>query len=82
VLIVDSRGVKRHVVGKKYIRHYAADRVLASFRDASELLCLRLHQNTSRRVETQTSTVSLWTIMPVSRASPLPHGGKWAGSRD
>ena len=27
-------------------RHYEADRVLASFRDASELLYLHLHQNT------------------------------------
>ena len=45
-----------HVVGKKCIRHYAADRVLMSFRDAGELLCLRLHKNTSWRVETQSST--------------------------
>ena len=29
--------MKRHVVGKKCIRHYAADRVLANFEDASEL---------------------------------------------
>ena len=35
MLIVDNRGMKRHVVGKKYIRHYAAGRVSASFGDAS-----------------------------------------------
>ena len=33
--------MKRHVVGKKCIRHYAAGRVLGSFGDASELLCLQ-----------------------------------------
>jgi len=48
--------VKRHVVGKKCTRQYAADSVLASFRDAIELLYLKLHQNTSWRVETQSST--------------------------
>jgi len=37
-IIVGRRGVKRHVVGKKCIRHYAGDRVLVSFGDASELL--------------------------------------------
>jgi len=56
VLIVNNWEVKRHVVGKKCIRHYAADRVFASFRDASALLCLQLHQNTLWRVETQSST--------------------------
>ena len=30
MIIVDRGGVKRHVVGKKCIRHYEADRVLAS----------------------------------------------------
>ena len=44
------------MVGKKCTRHYAADWVSASFRDASELLCLHLHQNTLRRMETQIST--------------------------
>jgi len=33
--------MKRHVVGKKCIRHYATDRVLVSSGDASELLCLQ-----------------------------------------
>jgi len=56
VLIINNREVKRHVVGKECIRHYAADRVLASYRDHSELLCLWLHQNTLWRVETQSST--------------------------
>jgi len=48
-----SRRVKRRVVGKKCIRHYAADRVLTSFRDASDLLCLRLHQNTVKSGDTK-----------------------------
>ena len=39
--------MKRHVVGKKCIRHYAAGRVLASFGDASELLCVNLKTQSS-----------------------------------
>ena len=44
MLIVDNRGVKRHVVGKKCFRPYAADRISTSFGDASEFLCLGLYE--------------------------------------
>jgi len=48
VLIVDNQDMKRHVVGKKCITgwHHAADRLLATFGDASELLHLWLYQKT------------------------------------
>lgn len=46
VLVVDEQGMKRHVVCKKCIMPYAADRVSKCFGGTRELLCLQLYHNT------------------------------------
>ena len=78
LMIVDSWGVKRHVAGKKCIRHYEADKVLASLEMPVSCCAYNCTKTPCEGRRHKVLQVSLWTREPAVVGIRCDWGSNWA----